>query len=77
MELRAAWVLAFWFLLQVYEGLVGIGTQRCGGVATFAHIGGFAAGVLLIQAFGGRRLATRRSRRAALFLASPSERGYS
>ncbi|BDI28329.1 rhomboid family intramembrane serine protease [Capsulimonas corticalis] len=76
-ELRAGWVLAFWFALQVYEGLVGIGMERGGGVATFAHIGGFLTGLALIQLCGGRRLAQRQSKRAALIPIPPSERGYS
>jgi membrane associated rhomboid family serine protease len=76
-ELRAGWVLAFWFALQLYQGLFGIGMERAGGVATFAHIGGFLMGLLLIHLFGGRRLARRQSRRAEMFTAPPIERGYS
>lgn len=45
----AAIVLGFWFLLQILN--VGIG----GGVAWFAHIGGFLVGILLIKIFAGRR----------------------
>jgi membrane associated rhomboid family serine protease len=46
----AAIVLGFWFLLQILN--VGMG----GGVAWFAHIGGFLVGILLIKIFsGGRR----------------------
>lgn len=47
----ASWILiAVWIALQVYGGLSGSGGQ--GGVAYFAHIGGFAAGLLLIRLFG-------------------------
>ncbi|HPW19013.1 MAG TPA: rhomboid family intramembrane serine protease [Candidatus Aminicenantes bacterium] len=44
----AALVLGLWFLLQVLN--VGMG----GGVAWFAHIGGFLAGILLIRLALGR-----------------------
>ena len=42
-------VLGFWFLLQVVDGIGSLGatTGVTGGVAFFAHIGGFVAGVLL------------------------------
>ena len=42
-------VLGFWFLLQVVDGIGSLGatTGVSGGVAFFAHIGGFVAGVLL------------------------------
>jgi membrane associated rhomboid family serine protease len=44
-----AWVmLGYWMLLQV---LGGLGPAAGGGVAFWAHIGGFAAGVLLIKLF--------------------------
>jgi membrane associated rhomboid family serine protease len=45
----AAFVLGLWFFLQVMN--VGIG----GGVAWFAHIGGFLVGILLIKIYSGRR----------------------
>jgi len=45
-------VLGFWFLLQ----LISAGQMSSGGgVAVLAHIGGFAAGVILIPAFRRRR----------------------
>jgi len=45
----AGLVLGLWFVLQILN--VGMG----GGVAWFAHIGGFLAGILLIWlALGGR-----------------------
>jgi membrane associated rhomboid family serine protease len=41
-------ILGYWFVLQFLEGLGGIGMQiRGGGVAWWAHIGGFAIGVLI------------------------------
>ncbi len=40
-------VLGFWFLIQVLNASADAGAQ--GGVAWFAHIGGFIAGILLIR----------------------------
>jgi len=44
----ALFVLGFWFILQLLYGLPSIGSQG-GGVAWFAHIGGFLAGMLLFK----------------------------
>lgn len=41
-------VLGIWFLLQLLFGLVSIGTAG-GGVAWFAHIGGFIFGIVLVK----------------------------
>jgi membrane associated rhomboid family serine protease len=46
-------VLLWWFALQVLAGLpqlAGVG-DLSGGVAVWAHVGGFVAGVLLVRAF--------------------------
>jgi membrane associated rhomboid family serine protease len=53
-------VLGFWFLLQVV-GQVGTPEERETGVAYWAHIGGFLAGVVLILIFGRRRTVAPRS----------------
>jgi membrane associated rhomboid family serine protease len=49
-------VLGFWFLLQVVDGIGALGatTGMDGGVAFFAHIGGFVAGALLALPFRRR-----------------------
>ncbi|MDO9547541.1 MAG: rhomboid family intramembrane serine protease [Candidatus Marinimicrobia bacterium] len=44
----AAYVLGFWFLLQLSNGLGALTFQQQGGVAWFAHIGGFLAGIALL-----------------------------
>lgn len=51
-----AWVaLGLWFVVQVFS-LAGSGLEQGGGgVAFWAHIGGFIAGMALIIPFGGRR----------------------
>jgi membrane associated rhomboid family serine protease len=49
-----AWiVLGMWFVLQLVSGFASLGAeaQYGGGVAFFAHIGGFIAGVLLTLLF--------------------------
>jgi membrane associated rhomboid family serine protease len=54
-------VLAYWFALQVLAGLPALG-QSGGGVAFWAHIGGFLAG--LVWALGElRRTPAQRPRR--------------
>jgi membrane associated rhomboid family serine protease len=58
-ELPAVLILGFWFVLQLFSGVGSLGVpdaQDMGGVAYFAHIGGFVAGMLLIFILtGGRR----------------------
>ena len=46
----AVFMLGYWFLLQVIGGLPAIGSNA-GGVAFWAHIGGFLAGIALIHPF--------------------------
>ncbi len=41
-DLPATWMLLYWFVTQVFSGVTSIG--NVGGVAYFAHIGGFLAG---------------------------------
>jgi membrane associated rhomboid family serine protease len=53
-ELPAAVLLGVWFGLQLLEAEVSNGN---GGVANFAHIGGFVFGLALIQAFAKHRRA--------------------
>ena len=49
----AGFVLAFWFILQLISGMGSVG-RGGGGVAWFAHIGGFIAGMALIGFFKHR-----------------------
>ena len=59
-----AWaVLLWWFFWQVIAGLPQLMTLRpevSGGVAVWAHIGGFVAGVLLVKLFTNGELHRRR-----------------
>lgn len=54
-EVRAIWVLGFWFVYQFLLGALSLGAQTGGGVAYFAHIGGFVAGVALVWVFAPGR----------------------
>jgi membrane associated rhomboid family serine protease len=50
----SAWFfLGFWFLYQLYEANVGIFSSEAngGGVAFFAHVGGFVFGVLVARLY--------------------------
>ncbi len=59
-----AWVvLLYWFGLQLLSGLPELlapNPQIAGGVAVWAHVGGFVAGVLLIKLFENPDLMRRR-----------------
>ena len=47
-EVPSILVLGLWFVLQVIDGLASLGVEDVvGGVAIFAHIGGFVAGMLV------------------------------
>ena len=59
-----AWVLlGIWFALQTVEGLLSLRDPAVG-VAFFAHVGGFVAGMGLVYLFVRRRPARRARRRA-------------
>ncbi len=44
--IRAGWLLGFWFFFQILSGVMADPTE--GGVAFWAHVGGFVAGMALI-----------------------------
>jgi membrane associated rhomboid family serine protease len=44
-------VLGMWFVLQSLSGFLSLSVMSTGGVAYFAHVGGFVAGLLLIKPF--------------------------
>jgi membrane associated rhomboid family serine protease len=50
-EIPAIYVLGFWFVMQLFSGVASLGVETGGGVAFFAHIGGFVAGMVVIWLF--------------------------
>ncbi|MGO1317274.1 MAG: rhomboid family intramembrane serine protease [Cellulomonadaceae bacterium] len=51
-RLLPAWLLiGFWIVTQFFAGITSVGGSDQGGTAYFAHIGGFAAGLLLARLF--------------------------
>jgi membrane associated rhomboid family serine protease len=59
-----AWaVLIYWFVMQVVLGLPELSPVRSdptGGVAVWAHVGGFVAGMVLVKLFENRRWVAER-----------------
>ncbi|RMF65731.1 MAG: rhomboid family intramembrane serine protease [Calditrichaeota bacterium] len=56
-KIPALIVLGFWFVIQLLYGVSSIGS-RGGGVAFWAHIGGFIAGIVLLNLFASRKKRT-------------------
>ncbi len=55
MRVPAFLLLGLWFLIQLLNGIPSLGGGVSGGVAWFAHIGGFAAGAIGAKLLGGGR----------------------
>jgi membrane associated rhomboid family serine protease len=60
-EIPAFVFLGIWFLMQFFSGTRDLAASagNTGGIAFWAHIGGFIAGMLLLRAFTPRRLPWR------------------
>jgi membrane associated rhomboid family serine protease len=54
-QMSALIVIGIWIVLQFFSGIGSITSADTGGVAYMAHIGGFAAGILLTFLFRGNR----------------------
>jgi membrane associated rhomboid family serine protease len=67
-RIRAVFFLALWFVLQLFTGLssLGLPESESGGVAVWAHIGGFVAGLLLIKVFDRPRLVAAKRQQVQL-----------
>jgi membrane associated rhomboid family serine protease len=46
-QIPAVFFLGFWFLTQLFSGLASAGDTAASGIAWWAHVGGFTAGILL------------------------------
>ena len=51
----AVWMLGYWIVVQLLGGLASVGATG-GGVAFWAHVGGFVAGAVLVLLFKDERL---------------------
>lgn len=50
-EVPAALVIGGWIVLQLFAGFGSLADTSSGGVAFWAHVGGFAAGLILVKLF--------------------------
>ncbi|HMC63008.1 MAG TPA: rhomboid family intramembrane serine protease [Candidatus Solibacter sp.] len=58
-----AWIyLIYWFVLNFFSGVGSLGSSQAsqGGVAFFAHVGGFVAGIVLVNVMGTHQPYARR-----------------
>lgn len=56
MDIPAAFYLFYWFIIQLFSGAASSTVSyQAGGVAFFAHIGGFIAGVLMAKLLQARQ----------------------
>ena len=58
-----AWIMiGIWFLLQLFSGVMSLGVGgNAGGVAFWAHVGGFIAGAILVFLFRDRDAVARQN----------------
>lgn len=61
-EVPALVFIGVWFVSQLFNGLFSLGAtgavQAYGGVAWWAHVGGFVAGLFLVRSFASRQYQT-------------------
>jgi len=67
-RIPAVILIGWWFVQQFFYGIATLSAAASGGVAFWAHIGGFIAGVILILPFIGR---ARRRSTSTYFTDSP------
>ena len=68
-NLNAWFLLGYWFFIQVIMGVGELGAEpgsETGGVAVWAHVGGFVAGLVLIRFFRKRELVDAKRRHVKL-----------
>ena len=61
----AIYMLGYWFLLQLISALPRLAGDQAGGVAFWAHVGGFVAGLALVMLFKQRERLEARLHRPA------------
>ncbi|MBI5303513.1 MAG: rhomboid family intramembrane serine protease [Chloroflexi bacterium] len=72
-QLPALIVIGWWFVQQFFYGVGSLGEAGMGGIAFWAHIGGFVAGIVLILPFLGR---ARQRRRVPRYYSSYDEANW-
>ena len=55
-DVPAGIMLFYWFFTQLFSGVGSLAVQGVGGVAFFAHVGGFAAGWAIAKFYPRRKL---------------------
>ncbi|MCL5034812.1 MAG: rhomboid family intramembrane serine protease [Bacteroidetes bacterium] len=53
-DISAVLFIGFWFLMQFFSGIQSAGLDTSGGIAWWAHVGGFLAGILMVPLFKRR-----------------------
>ncbi|MFH1699820.1 MAG: rhomboid family intramembrane serine protease [Candidatus Zixiibacteriota bacterium] len=61
MWLPAIFILGYWFVIQLLMGFSSLGAAQSGGVAWFAHIGGFLFGWIFIRLKYKKQLASKKT----------------
>ncbi len=55
-DIPAAFMLLYWFAIQLLSGITTVSNvSQAQGIAWFAHVGGFLAGILLVRVFLSNR----------------------
>ena len=49
MNLPASLILIYWFVIQLFSGVGSLAVAQVGGVAFWAHVGGFATGYIIAK----------------------------
>jgi len=57
-DISAFLFIGFWFIMQFVSGLQTLGIDTSGGIAWWAHIGGFVAGILMLPALKKKKFLT-------------------
>ena len=67
-NIRAMFFLMYWFALQLFMAYVEFGAEAGeeGGVAVWAHVGGFVAGLVLVKVFENHTLTRARRNKVVL-----------
>jgi membrane associated rhomboid family serine protease len=65
-------MLGYWIAIQLVSGLGSLSEIDKGGVAFFAHVGGFIAGLVLVRLFASNEVLQRRPTPPASYYRSRS-----